>query len=63
LLQVAGRDLLQLPPEFGRTSVATRVAIQGGKPTLVVLDVTRLADAVTHSVVGSAPLAQSEGSR
>ena len=63
LLQVEGRDLLQLPPEFGRTSVATRVAVQGGKPTLVVLDVTRLAAAVTDSVVGSAPLAQSEGSR
>lgn len=62
LLELKNSDLLLLPPEFGRTSVATQVAVQEGKPTLVVLDVTRLAEAVTH-FVEPAPSAPGEGSR
>ncbi len=63
LLELKGSELLPLPPEFGRTSVITKVAVQEGKATLVVLDVTRLAEAVTDSVVGPAPSARDEGSR
>jgi hypothetical protein len=48
LVEVASGDLQPLPTEFGRSSLATRVALQGGKPALIVLDVKRLAEAVTH---------------
>jgi len=64
LVAIPAADLLPLPLEFSRSrSLATQVAVQGGKPTLVVLDVRRLVEAVTHHLMSSAPAALSGVSR
>jgi len=64
LVEVLARELVQLPLEFRRAGfIATHVALHGGKPTLLVLDVARLAEAVSQQLDGPAHLAPSESSR
>jgi hypothetical protein len=64
LVEVLARELVQLPLEFRRAGfIATQVALQSGKPTLLVLDVARLAEAVSQELDDSAQPAPSKSSR
>lgn len=64
LVEVLARELVPLPVEFRRAGlIATQVALQSGKPTLLVLDVARLAEAVSQQLDGSAHSALRESPR